>query len=1152
MACNCKNKVNEYIDVSKISEQPYEEVKSILGLDECGELINAKAPPNIISDRDREKLNAIEVEGDGESALYNDGTYKETYTALEINEKLGDYYTKEESDNNVSDALEDYYTKSEVDNTLSSALTNFVKNGVNDDNVVINTPGSLDIHSETTDGRSNRLQINRTGVFVQTDEIFTYNGKEVATTSDVNEVQNNLTAVRNSLQGQIDDVQINLTSVENNLQGQINTTQESIRSTENRLEGQINEVQENINAATTRLQQNIDNLETDLQGQIDSIDNSIDELDNRVSTNTGHIAVNTSDIESIREELGKKESFRGYFQTNTEIEALEGANGDYAWSAETGTVWIYNADTSTWEDSGTPIPSDSVFPYEGLPLMDGSADSGSSSQYARGDHRHPSDTTKANVSDLDGYFPLVGNSQSNPISGDVWFKDSRIKNNDEGLDIITAATVKYNGEEVATVNNIPDTSFLTTSGDGDSALYNDGAYKETYTKQEVDTKLEDYALKSEIITTSDGDGKSALYNDGAYKSTYTAPEVDTKLNDYVLDSDFDDKVADFFTQGELQNVGLSINGNGSINATGNISETSGGTISLTASNSVNLNATNGVVNYNGNEVATLNDIPQATLVENNLTSTSTINALSANMGRELAEMVSAEVSRAQEAEGELLHEINASKLTGSNVISVDNNEIDIIIDASDKVLAKDMAGLKADVNIGINNNIISLYGKNNQVINTIELTQAQIIENAYIDTDTNELVIVFITEEGTQEVRADLSQLITPYLSGDYIALTGEDSNVINVDYVSLKSQLVNDGFGTNYVTTNTNQTISGIKTFSSQAHFTGISTSGNIVPATSNDASLGTTSLRWNGVYASTMNANTLTINSTSQLTGGLTTNGNITPIGNLQSNLGSSTNYFANVYAGSVDASSGISTATVTVTGAADLRDTVNISGLLTAANNIVPQTTNVASLGLTNNRWLTVYTNDVNASRNVSVAGTLTLSTTPSQSAGNTVVPNIDWIKQYVANATAGLSRTQMTRWSIVGAITPFPQQEYVTLPMTLTSNQSYTNARVIVSIAFSNVVVNAVRGENTVNIQLLKNGNVVSFGRARTIAQDAPTSGIVNNTNLNAVVSWDNVAINQGDVFTVRVFESYGSSIWRQTVGDDANSNNLIIIEEGALS
>lgn len=46
-------------------------------------------------------------------------------------------------------------------------------------------------------------------------------------------------------------------------------------------------------------------------------------------------------------------------------------------------------------------------PSTATPLMDGTASAGSANTYARGDHRHPSDTAKANVADLGNVSALT-------------------------------------------------------------------------------------------------------------------------------------------------------------------------------------------------------------------------------------------------------------------------------------------------------------------------------------------------------------------------------------------------------------------------------------------------------------------------------------------------------------------------------------------------------------------------------------------------------------------------------------------------------------------------------------------------------------------------------------------------------------------------
>lgn len=58
-------------------------------------------------------------------------------------------------------------------------------------------------------------------------------------------------------------------------------------------------------------------------------------------------------------------------------------------------------------------------PYDGSPLMDGTASSGSSSAFARGDHVHPKDTTKADVTALDAKankIVEVNNSNAGAVS----------------------------------------------------------------------------------------------------------------------------------------------------------------------------------------------------------------------------------------------------------------------------------------------------------------------------------------------------------------------------------------------------------------------------------------------------------------------------------------------------------------------------------------------------------------------------------------------------------------------------------------------------------------------------------------------------------------------------------------------------------------
>lgn len=103
-----------------------------------------------------------------------------------------------------------------------------------------------------------------------------------------------------------------------------------------------------------------------------------------------------SDIEGLREDIETESHFRGYLATNAEIQALTGTPNDYAYSAESGTVWIYQTATG-WTNSGKPVPDKTVPASDTVPLMDGTGSAGSSEGYARGDHRHPTDTTRAST-----------------------------------------------------------------------------------------------------------------------------------------------------------------------------------------------------------------------------------------------------------------------------------------------------------------------------------------------------------------------------------------------------------------------------------------------------------------------------------------------------------------------------------------------------------------------------------------------------------------------------------------------------------------------------------------------------------------------------------------------------------------------------------
>ena len=113
--------------------------------------------------------------------------------------------------------------------------------------------------------------------------------------------------------------------------------------------------------------------------------------------NKALIDENTSDIEGLRSDIQNEAHFRGYLQTNAEIQALQGTPNDYAYSAESGTVWIYQ--NGAWVNSGKPVPDQMTPASNTTPLMDGTPSAGQEGAYARGDHRHPTDTSRLAASE---------------------------------------------------------------------------------------------------------------------------------------------------------------------------------------------------------------------------------------------------------------------------------------------------------------------------------------------------------------------------------------------------------------------------------------------------------------------------------------------------------------------------------------------------------------------------------------------------------------------------------------------------------------------------------------------------------------------------------------------------------------------------------
>ena len=109
-----------------------------------------------------------------------------------------------------------------------------------------------------------------------------------------------------------------------------------------------------------------------------------------------------SDIEGVQQQLNEEAHFRGYLSTNAKIQALEAPPNDFAYSAESGTKWVYDVENG-WQDTGTPVPDQLTPASDATPLINGTASAGKANEYARGDHRHPTDTTRVSVEEFNKF-----------------------------------------------------------------------------------------------------------------------------------------------------------------------------------------------------------------------------------------------------------------------------------------------------------------------------------------------------------------------------------------------------------------------------------------------------------------------------------------------------------------------------------------------------------------------------------------------------------------------------------------------------------------------------------------------------------------------------------------------------------------------------
>ena len=179
-----------------------------------------------------------------------------------------------------------------------------------------------------------------------------------------------------------------------------------------------------------------------------------------------------SDIEGVQQQLNEEAHFRGYLSTNAKIQALEATPNDFAYSAESGTKWVYDAENG-WQDTGTPVPDQLTPASDATPLINGTASAGTANEYARGDHRHPTDTTRVSVEEFNQFkaenakneFELIASGTTTEAVNSIIVTTDNNGNPFELCDMITvyfhspaaeqanAVTIELDGKIVYQISN---------------------------------------------------------------------------------------------------------------------------------------------------------------------------------------------------------------------------------------------------------------------------------------------------------------------------------------------------------------------------------------------------------------------------------------------------------------------------------------------------------------------------------------------------------------------------------------------------------------------------------------------------------------------------------------------------------------------------
>ena len=144
---------------------------------------------------------------------------------------------------------------------------------------------------------------------------------------------------------------------------------------------------------------------------------------------------------------------------------------------------------------------------------------------------------------------------------------------------------------------------------------------------------------------------------------------------------------------------------------------------------------------------------------------------------------------------------------------------DVSVSSKDKIIqVMDGNVLLASLSMALNNNILSLIGKDNAVVAEVELPQSKLIKNIIYDDETKQIIIEIIMEDGSEsEIVIDVPDLVTIYEGCNGIEVEGNkigikinensskylsaDDSGLSINMESLDETFVTDESLKNYAT---------------------------------------------------------------------------------------------------------------------------------------------------------------------------------------------------------------------------------------------------------------------------------------------------------------------------------------------------------------